>query len=109
DNSEGRLPVEDAEVGISRRVVRNGDSEYRLNGGRIRLRDIERMLSATGLTQNGYAVVAQNDIDGIIEATPAQRRSLVEEAAGVRGLRSAREDTLNRVGGVEKSLLRLHD
>lgn len=109
DNEEGRLPCEDAEVQISRRVTRGGDSEYRVNGTRARLRDLERMLNATGLTQNGYAVVAQNDVDGIIEASAAQRRSLVEEAAGVRGLRSARDDALNRVGGVEKSLLRLHD
>src|SRR5258708_6204811 len=101
DNSEGRLPVEDSEVGISRRVVRTGDSEYRLNGARVRLRDLERLLSATGLTQNGYAVVAQNDVDGVIEATPAQRRSLVEEAAGGRGLPAAREDALARAGGTE--------
>ncbi|TMD98085.1 MAG: chromosome segregation protein SMC, partial [Chloroflexi bacterium] len=90
DNQEGRLPVPDAEVAISRRVTRNGDSEYRLNGARVRLRDLERLLTATGLTQSGYSVVAQNDVDGVIEATPAQRRSLVEEAAGVRGLRAAR-------------------
>jgi chromosome segregation protein len=109
DNEDGRLPCEDAEVELSRRVTRGGDSEYRVNGARARLRDLERMLSATGLTQSGYSVVAQNDVDGIIEASPAQRRSLVEEAAGVRGLRSARDDTLTRVGGVEVSLLRLHD
>ena len=66
-----------------------GDTEFRLNGERIRLRDLERLLSGTGLTQNGYAVVVQNDIDGIIESTPAQRRALVEEAAGVRALRAA--------------------
>ncbi|HEY6378527.1 MAG TPA: chromosome segregation protein SMC [Candidatus Dormibacteraeota bacterium] len=109
DNEDGRLPCEDAEVELSRRVTRGGDSEYRVNGARARLRDLERMLSATGLTQSGYAVVAQNDVDGIIEASPAQRRTLVEEAAGVRGLRSARDDTLTRVGGVEVSLLRLRD
>ena len=109
DNEEGRLPVDGAEVQLTRRVTRGGDSEYRLNGARCRLRDLERTLSATGLTQSGYAVVAQNDVDGIIEATPAQRRALVEEAAGVRGLRSARDDALFRVGGVETRLLRLVD
>ena len=109
DNESGRLPVDDAEVSISRRVTRNGDSEYRLNASRVRLRDVERLLGATGLTQTGYSVVAQNDIDSIIEATPAQRRALVEEAAGVRGLRAAREDALDRVGAVETRLLRLAD
>ena len=59
DNEEGRLPVADPEVAVSRRVVRGAsDTEYRLNGERVRLRDLERLLGATGLTQNGYAVVA---------------------------------------------------
>src|SRR5581483_3545031 len=109
DNEDGRLPVDDAEVAIQRRVTRNGDSEYRLNSGRVRLRDLERLLGATGLTQSGYAVVAQNDIDGIIQATPQQRRVLIEEAAGVRAVRAAREDTLERVAQVESRLLRMED
>ena len=76
DNEEGKLPVADPEVSVSRRVVRGeGDTEFRLNGERVRLRDLERVLGGTGLTQNGYAVVVQNDIDGIIESTPAQRRT----------------------------------
>jgi chromosome segregation protein len=109
DNEDGRLPLDDAEVAIQRRVTRNADSEYRLNGGRVRLRDLERVLGATGLTQSGYAVVAQNDIDGIIQATPQQRRVLIEEAAGVRAVRAAREDTLERVAQVESRLLRMED
>ena len=80
DNEEGRLPTEDVEVAIGRRVTRGGDSEYRINGARTRLRDLERLLASTGLTQSGYAVVAQNDVDAIIQANPAQRRTLVEEA-----------------------------
>jgi chromosome segregation protein len=109
DNEDGRLPLDDPEVAIHRRVTRNGDSEYRLNGGRVRLRDLERLLGATGLTQSGYAVVAQNDIDGIIQASPQQRRVLIEEAAGVRAVRAAREDTLERVAQVELRLLRMED
>jgi chromosome segregation protein len=109
DNAEGRLPVEDVEVSVSRRVVRHGESEFRLNGDRVRLRDLERVLGTTGLTQSGYAVVAQNDIDAIIEATPAQRRALVEQAAGVRSLRAACEDALARVGQAEITLHRFQD
>ena len=109
DNEEGRLPVDDVEVSVSRRVVRHGDSEFRLNGDRVRLRDIERVLGTTGLTQSGYAVVAQNDIDAIIEASPAQRRALVEQAAGVRSLRAACEDALGRVGQAEITLRRFED
>jgi chromosome segregation protein len=109
DNEEGRLPVDDVEVSVSRRVVRHGDSEFRLNGDRVRLRDIERVLGTTGLTQSGYAVVAQNDIDAIIEASPALRRALVEQAAGVRSLRAACEDALGRVGQAEITLRRFED
>src|ERR1022692_1666960 len=109
DNEEGRLPLDDIEVSISRRVVRHGDSEFRLNGDRVRLRDIERVLGTTGLTQSGYAVVAQNDIDASIEATPAQRRALVKQAAGVRSLRAACEDALGRVGQAEITLRRFED
>jgi hypothetical protein len=100
DNEDGQLPVDDAEVAISRRVVRGGDIEYRVNGERARLRDVERLLGGTGLTQHGYAVVAQHDIEAIIEATPRQRRSLVEQAAGVRPLRVACDDALRRLDQV---------
>ena len=109
DNEDGRLPVDDVEVSVSRRVVRHGDSEFRLNGDRVRLRDLERVLGTTGLTQSGYAVVAQHDIDAIIEATPAQRRALVEQAAGVRSLRAGCEDALGRVGSAEVTLRRFED
>src|SRR3984893_17197922 len=110
DNDEGRLPVADPEVAVSRRVVRGAsDTEYQLNGDRVRLRDLERLLGATGLTQNGYAVVAQNDIDGIIEATPAQRRVLVEQAAGVRALRAACEEAVARISTAEGVLRRIGD
>ncbi|HEY6538570.1 MAG TPA: chromosome segregation protein SMC [Candidatus Dormibacteraeota bacterium] len=92
DNEDGRLPVEDVEVSISRRLFRDGNSEFRRNGQRVRLRDLGRLLDATGLAQAGYAVIAQNDIESIIRASPAQRRHLVEEAAGVRGAQALIDD-----------------
>lgn len=110
DNEEGKLALEAPEVSVRRRVVRGAhDTEFRINGDRVRLRDLERLLGGTGLTQNGYAVVAQNDIDSIIEATPAQRRVLVEQAAGVRALRAACEDVLARVSRAEGVVRRLDD
>src|SRR5580700_8191101 len=72
------------ELSLHRRVSRGSESEYRIDGDRARLRDMDRMLDGTGLAQSGYAVIAQNDIDAIIQATPAQRRALVEQAAGIR-------------------------
>jgi chromosome segregation protein len=110
DNEEGTLPSDDPEVSVSRRVARGDrDTEFRINGDHARLRDLERLLGGTGLTQNGYAVVVQNDIDGIIEATPGQRRALVEQAAGVRALRAACEEASHRLDGAGVIVLRLTD
>jgi chromosome segregation protein len=95
---------------VSRRVSRGDrDTEFRINGDHARLRDLERLLGGTGLTQNGYAVVVQNDIDGIIEATPGQRRALVEQAAGVRALRAACEDAGRRLDSADLVVRRLTD
>jgi chromosome segregation protein len=104
DNEDGRLPVEDVEVAISRRVFRDGTSEFRRNGRRVRLRDLGRLLDATGLAQAGYAVIAQNDIESIIRATPAQRRHLIEEAAGVRGAQALIEDSGARLRSLSEWL-----
>ncbi len=104
DNEDGRLPVEDVEVSISRRVFRDGTSELRRNGQRVRLRDLGRLLDATGLGQAGYAVIAQNDIESIIRATPAQRRHLIEEAAGVRGAQSLIDDSSSRLSSLTEWL-----
>ena len=104
DNEDGRLPVEDVEVAISRRVFRDGTSEFRRNGHRVRLRDLGRLLDATGLAQAGYAVIAQNDIESIIRATPAQRRHLIEEAAGVRGAQALIEDSGARLRSLSEWL-----
>ena len=110
DNEEGTLPTDDPEVSVSRRVARGDrDTEFRINGDHARLRDLERLLGGTGLTQNGYSVVVQNDIDGIIEATPGQRRSLVEQAAGVRALRAACEDASHRLDSADIVVRRLTD
>ena len=110
DNEDGSLPSEDPEVSVSRRVARGErDTEFRINGDHARLRDLERLLGGTGLTQNGYAVVVQNDIDGIIEATPSQRRTLVEQAAGVRALRAACEEASHRLDGADVIVRRLTD
>src|SRR6202021_727706 len=84
DNEEGTLLSEDPEVSVSRRVARGErDTEFRINGDHARLRDLERLLGGTGLTQNGYAVVVQNDIDGIIEGPPGTRRTLGGGGGGV--------------------------
>ncbi|MEA2681732.1 MAG: chromosome segregation protein [Chloroflexota bacterium] len=109
DNSDGRLAVPYSEIEVLRRGYRSGESEYWLNGARCRLRDIEELFASTGLTQQGYSVVAQDDVDHIIQTSAGERRALIEEAAGVRGLRTKRDDALGRIREADITVLRLND
>jgi chromosome segregation protein len=109
DNSDGRLPVPFTEVEVMRRGYRSGESDYWLNGARCRLRDIEHLFASTGLTQQGYAVVAQDDVDFIIQTSAGERRAMIEEAAGVRGLRAQRHEAMSKLKEADMSMVRLRD
>jgi len=109
DNTEGRLPVDYHEVAIKRRVERDGESDYFLNGTRIRRRDLLHMLSSTGLTVDSYAIIGQHDIEEIVVCTPAERRQLLEEAAQVRGVKARRQEAVQRLSELAANLLRLED
>src|SRR5438105_11315578 len=109
DNTAGRLPVDYAEVAITRRVQRDGDSDYFLNGTRVRRRDLLHLLSSTGLTLDSYAIIDQRDIESIVTCTPAERRQLLEEAAQVRGVKTRRHEAAQRLTELAQNLLRLED
>src|SRR5438552_1028629 len=109
DNTSGRLPVDYAEVAISRRVERDGESDYFLNGTRVRRRDLLHLLSSTGLTLDSYAIIDQRDIESIVVCTPAERRQLLEEAAQVRGVKTRRHEAAQRLGELAQNMLRLED
>ncbi|MDQ2942935.1 MAG: AAA family ATPase [Candidatus Dormibacteraeota bacterium] len=109
DNTAGRLPVDYHEVAIKRRVERDGESDYFLNGTRIRRRDLIHMLSSTGLTVDSYAIIGQHDIEEIVVCSPAERRQLLEEAAQVRGVKARRQEAVQRLGELAANLLRLED
>src|SRR5256886_8986954 len=109
DNADQRLNVEFNEIEVARRLFRSGESEYLINGTRARLKDIDALLASTGLRQDGYAVTAQNDIDFVIQAVPALRRELIEEAAGVRRLRDQRQEALNRLAEADRDMRRARD
>ncbi|HET9847969.1 MAG TPA: chromosome segregation protein SMC [Candidatus Dormibacteraeota bacterium] len=109
DNADQRLNVEFSELEVARRLFRSGESEYLVNGSRARLKDIDALLASTGLRQDGYAVVAQNDIDFVIQAAPQLRRELIEEAAGVRRLRDQRQEALNRLAEADRDMRRARD
>jgi len=109
DNTAGRLPVDYHEVAIKRRVERDGESDYFLNGTRVRRRDLIHLLASTGLTVDSYAIIDQRDIETIVVCSPAERRALLEEAAQVRGVKARRQEAVQRLTELAQNLLRLED
>ena len=92
DNSDKSMPVEFDEVIITRKVYRNGESEYLINDARVRLLDVVDIMARTGIGKESYCVVGQGMTDAILNAGPIERRGIIEDAAGVRHfqLRKAR-------------------
>jgi chromosome segregation protein len=109
DNSARRLPIDYHEVAIKRRIERDGESDYFLNGTRVRRRDLIHLLASTGLTVDSYAIIDQHDIEHIVVCSPAERRQLLEEAAQVRGVKARRQEAAQKLGELAANLLRLED
>lgn len=109
DNSDGSLPTDYREVVISRRMDRGGGSEYLLNRVPVRLRDIQELLYDTGLGRDAYTLVGQGRIDEVLAARAEDRRSLLEEAAGIVRFKARRQEAVRRLRSVEQRLTRLGD
>lgn len=109
DNSDGWLPVDFSEVTIGRRAYRSGESEYLLNGKRIRLRDLNQILAESGLSRRTYAVIGQGLVDAALSLHPQERRGLFEEAAGIAVYRAQREDAVSKLEETERNLERARD
>ena len=109
DNSDGALPIEYAEVTISRTMFRSGGSEYAINGTTCRLLDVQELLSDSGIGREMHVVVGQGQLDSILHATPEDRRGFIEEAAGVLKHRKRKEKALRKLEGCDGNLTRLGD
>jgi chromosome segregation protein len=109
DNSDGALPIEYAEVTISRLLFRTGQSEYAINGNQCRLLDVQELLSDTGLGREMHVIVGQGHLDDILNAGPEARRALIEEAAGVLKHRRRKEKALRKLEAMQANMTRLVD
>ena len=109
DNSDGALPIEYAEVTISRTMFRNGGSEYAINGTPCRLLDVQELLSDSGIGREMHVIVGQGQLDTILHATPEDRRGFIEEAAGVLKHRKRKEKALRKLDATDGNLTRLGD
>jgi chromosome segregation protein len=109
DNRQGEIPIDFAEVEITRRAYRDGENEYLINGQQVRLQDVTELLSHTGLGKRTYAVIGQGLIDQVLSYSPEERRVLFEEAAGITGYQMKRTTTLRRLEATAQNLTRVQD
>ena len=109
DNSDNALPIEFAEVTISRILFRNGQSEYQINGETARLLDIQELLSDSGIGREMHVIVGQGQLDAILTANPDERRGFIEEAAGVLKHRKRKEKALRKLDSMQGNLARVQD
>ncbi|MFC9247065.1 chromosome segregation protein SMC [Streptomyces sp. NPDC057136] len=109
DNSDGALPIEYAEVTITRIMFRNGGSEYQINGDTCRLLDIQELLSDSGIGREMHVIVGQGRLDSVLHADPMGRRAFIEEAAGVLKHRKRKEKALRKLEAMGANLARVQD
>ncbi|MGH8972960.1 MAG: AAA family ATPase, partial [Acidimicrobiia bacterium] len=109
DNSDGSLPIDGSRVTITRSLSREGESTYALNGEPCRLLDITELLSDTGVGRTQHIIVGQGRLDAILHASPAERRAVIEEAAGILKYRQRKEKAERRLAATAVNLERLSD
>ncbi len=109
DNSEGRAASEFSEISISRRIERNGEGEYRLNGARCRLVDIVEALADTNMGREAHSVISQGRVEQIVHSKPRDRRLLIEEAAGLGKHRKRRHNAQLKLDRTRDNLERAMD
>jgi chromosome segregation protein len=109
DNSDGVLPIDYTEVSITRRIFRDGASEYEINGSSCRLMDVQELLSDSGIGREMHVIVGQGQLGAILESKPEGRRAFIEEAAGVLKHRKRKEKALRKLDAMQANLTRLTD
>lgn len=108
-NENGWLPIDFAEVTITRRAYRSGENEYFLNGSRVRLREVQDLLAHSDLGEHTYTVIGQGLVDQALSLRPEERRVLIENAAGLGGYQDRRQRALQRLEATRANLVRTQD
>jgi chromosome segregation protein len=109
DNEDRFLPLDFAEVTVTRRIYRSGEGEYLINKAPCRLKDITELFLDTGVGRGAYAIVNQSEIDSILSARPEDRRELFEEAAGIKKYRVRKREAQRKLEHAEQNLVRVRD
>lgn len=109
DNEDGSLPIDFAEVQVTRRVYRSGDSEYSINKSPCRLKDVIDLFRDTGIGKEGYSIIGQGRIDNILSIKSEDRRNVFEEAAGITKFKARRSEAQRRMEHTSQNLERIGD
>jgi len=104
DNSDKKMPLEFSEVSVARKIYRSGESEFLVNGSRVRLQDIVDILAKAGVGKQSYAIINQGMADSVLNATPFERRSIIEDAAGVKIYQIKKERSLRKLESTRENL-----
>lgn len=107
DNSDKRIPLEFSEVIISRKLFRSGESEYSINGSKVRLLDVTDILAKAGIGKESYCVINQGMSDAVLHATPIERRGILEDAAGVKQYQIRKERALKKLENTKENMERV--
>lgn len=109
DNTDGELPINYSQVSISRRLYRSGDSEYYINNTQCRLKDVQELFMDTGIGKEGYSIIGQGKIDKILSGKSEDRRSLLEEAAGIVKYKTRKGEAERKLQSMDGNLVRIND
>ena len=110
DNTEHIFPGRDeAEVAVTRRYYRSGESEYYINRQSVRLKDVNELFMDTGMGREGYSIIGQGKIDEILSVKSGERREVFEEAAGISKYRHRKEESERKLQRTEENLVRIND
>ena len=109
DNSDHRIPLEFEEVTITRKIFRNGEAEYLINGSKVRLLDITDLLAKAGIGRESYCVINQGMSDAVLNATPTDRRIVLEDAAGVKQYQIKKERSIRKLELTKENLKQIRN
>jgi len=109
ENEDGALPMPEGDIAVTRKLYRNGESEYLINNQIVRMRDIQALFYDTGVGREGYSIIGQGRIEEILSAKGEERREALEEAAGVMKYKIRREEARRKLTSVATDIVRLED
>lgn len=104
DNADKRIPLDFEEVSITRKIFRDGNGEYSINGSRVRLQDVVDLLAKSGIGRESYSIINQGMADAVLNASPLERRSIIEDAAGVKQYQIKKDRAIRKLDSTRDNL-----